>query len=684
MVAQNIDEQTGKEFERKLLDSKNSNGAEIFQDESEVWYVHESTQHALREIVDKGPFFVVSKIHSNITSAALTSYGAAEDEVEEIAAQLCSSLIQPVSQTAVLIDTDGRVVEEGDEACSEVDARSKISTCVHLPMDAEAARRLISLYSLLHPREQALPPLFVRCSGRDTQASPEADWELCYMGISFDADGNYETYRVSKRGRMPRDALPRRKVLQAEFGWSSSVSAGVETVFELSQQLASSKQATKRTSAVKLCASWETTAPERLNLLAAPPLIDSVSRMEFPLADGECSSNEVRSTARRLRFLQKLLGSQQGDSWPVRCGTCLFDEVQHFIEEEQTIALEQRSNGGAAAMFRDTTCVQTSQGDNTVFGGADLNGTGDVTHHVGRFASRPNLDFTDRLAEFAEGAQDIDDLADSLDAVLEAVKKGQIKPCVNKHNQTEIAKFTRTAIQLSHERSRLVEHVAAAQTNKLASTMESIVERSVQAVAQAGLHRVLQDYMAWFTLGISVSSSQLQWFQAADSSLEVQLSRVASLHYAVQLLDTALAVHTPWERLQSLLLAALQYLQRNDIHNTQSTTQIVLPLPAFVRSSSNLLSGLAERFADSWKMRAVHHENSDEHVLLLTQNETLDLSGDSEELQTSEEISGCPGWNSAAPVHGDGVSKSERDVKDLLNPEYSVYVGVKQKCIWSV
>ena len=137
MVAQNIDEQTGKEFERKLLDSKNSNGAEIFQDESEVWYVHESTQHALREIVDKGPFFVVSKIHSNITSAALTSYGAAEDEVEEIAAQLCSSLIQPVSQTAVLIDTDGRVVEEGDEACSEVDARSKISTCVHLPMDAE-------------------------------------------------------------------------------------------------------------------------------------------------------------------------------------------------------------------------------------------------------------------------------------------------------------------------------------------------------------------------------------------------------------------------------------------------------------------------------------------------------------------------------------------------------------------
>ena len=61
------------------------------------------------------------------------------------------------------------------------------------------------------------------------------------------------------------------------------------------------------------------------------------------------------------------------------CGTCLFDEVQHFIEEEQTIALEQRSNGGAAAMFRDTTCVQTSQGDNTVFGGADLNGTGAPT-----------------------------------------------------------------------------------------------------------------------------------------------------------------------------------------------------------------------------------------------------------------------------------------------------------------
>ena len=61
---------------------------------------------------------------------------------------------------------------------------------------------------------------------------------------------------------------------------------------------------------------------------------------------------------------------------------------------------------------------------------------------------------------------------------------------------------------------------------------------------------------------------------------------------------------------------------------------------ALLGSSSNLLSGLAERFADSWKMRAVHHENSDEHVLLLTQNETLDLSGDSEELQTSEEISG--------------------------------------------
>ena len=228
-----------------------------------------------------------------------------------------------------------------------------------------------------------------------------------------------------------------------------------------------------------------------------------------------------------------------------------------------------------------------------------------------------------------------------------------------------------------------MEHVAAAQTNKLASTMESIVERAVQAVAQAGLHRVLQDYMAWFTLGISVSSSQLQWcctntlctsmavslpvhlpllwpdlmsfllcllflcllficllplcpaawpdgstwlllfadcvrFQAADSSLEVQLSRVASLHYAVQLLDTALAVsptaapyllltnaapkvHTPWERLQSLLLAALQYLQRNDIHSTQGTTQIVLPLPAFVRrSTKHKAPNAAERCA-AWQ-----------------------------------------------------------------------------------
>lgn len=126
-----------------------------------------------------------------------------------------------------------------------------------------------------------------------------------------------------------------------------------------------------------------------------------------------------------------------------RPGTCLFDEVSLFLEEEQAIINEQRSNGGAAAMFRDATSTQVFQGmsDTTVFG-AELTGQGtfltivfsfayqipvwnrqchvcsgsqaqsqavltglvvvEAAVSVGRFGQRANLDFTDRLATFME------------------------------------------------------------------------------------------------------------------------------------------------------------------------------------------------------------------------------------------------------------------------------------------
>lgn len=238
---------------------------------------------------------------------------------------------------------------------------------------------------------------------------------------------------------------------------------------------------------------------------------------------------------------------------------------------------------------------------------------------------------------------------------------------MNKHNQTEIAAFTRAATQLCHEKPRLSENEVVERQQELGQQMETIMQHAGAAVVEAGTHRVRSDLTSWLSHEISASSAQLQWFESTDGSLASQLERLSKLQAAVQLLDLALAVHTPWERLQSLLLAVLEHLQRNQ---SPGLAHFMLQLPAFVRSSSNLLGSLNEKLAESWQLRSHCQAGAQECVLLVSQSEALDALA-SEDLH-------APGSEAV-----DEPAGKPSQVEDLLNPEYTVYAAIKEECSWS-
>ena len=110
---------------------------------------------------------------------------------------------------------------------------------------------------------------------------------------------------------------------------------------------------------------------------------------------------------------------------------------------------------------------------------------------------------------------------------------------------------------------------------------------------------------------------------AKDIAAVEQITRLEALQATVELLSAARAVHTPWERLQSLLTTSLAHY-RQQVEACVVRPNFVMPLPPFVRSSSSLLAHLADGPAATSWMLHMHNPAGASRVALLLQHSLLD------------------------------------------------------------
>ena len=363
-----------------------------------------------------------------------------------------------------------------------------------------------------------------------------------------------------------------------------------------------------------------------------------------------------------------------------------------LLEEERIAVSEQKTQAGERARFGEATmsvwkadatsyCDVTGQ-TGGVFG--DNTGMGDDSDSpaFSVLQERSNQDVTDRMFVFLEGATDSVDMTDSLDAILDAMRKGELNATVNKDNKTAIGMFVRASGRLAHTRSRVTD--VQGMEAQLHKTAESLVEDALNSVIEIGIHQARRDYLWWLLHDNAASASQLDWFLSTDIPYGEQLVRLDALQGTVELLSAARAIHTPWERLQSLLTGALTFY-RDPTQGSHLRPNFVMPLPPFVRSSSTLLSGIVDGPAPaSWKLH-LQNQAGAARVALLLQHNALDPEAPDELCIPKELLKSAPEHVAAAPSLESGKHHLFTPCEYTASPldaQYVTYIGRCDKWSW--
>jgi len=526
---------------------------------------------------------------------------------------------------------------------------------VHRPFDSEAARSLVSAYSSVKGNGVSLPPFYVRCEGRDLN-DPNSESELCFIGIKFDQAGNYRTFEITTT---PETSVPdlegvsgmveEMRALTGSLAFNSTIhmTAPLGTVSKY-RASANNKDAESieaiREKGVTIGATWKPMAVDKIAPLCTPSPTDCSAQMIFNGGDKAAWGNAVLAANRRLKRLTALCNHDpETGEWPAperKNQGSLFDRVPLFLEEEKASSSAAEQGESEKNRFGEAT-MATWGGDATNFdvtGGAqtDMFGEKTIGQAVGgvELQERENLDMTDRLCVFLEGATELVDLSDTLDAILEALRTGDLVATVNKDNKTAIGNFVRAAGRLAHQRSRNGDVSELEETVK--STMERLLEDSLTHVLEISIHRANRDFSWWLLRDNAATSAQLEFFLARDVSVQEQVSRLQALQATVELLSMARSVHTPWERIQSLLATSLTF-HRQRVNGSEVRPNFVMPLPPFVRSSSSLLMSLSDGpSATSWMLH-LQNQSGAARVALLLQQSLMDPEA-SEDLNLPEAL----------------------------------------------
>jgi len=258
-----------------------------------------------------------------------------------------------------------------------------------------------------------------------------------------------------------------------------------------------------------------------------------------------------------------------------------------------------------------------------------------------------------------------------------------VRCTVNKDNHTKIGVFIRRVGRLAHERLRLssVQELEG----ELGRLLEEIVENSLQSVLEIGCLQAGRDYRWWMLRDNAASSTQLEWFLATNVQQPERIRRLGAVQRTVELLSASRAVHTPWERLQSLVATSLTYQQEKLTAQAMPEPAVqpdfIMPLPPFVRSSSTLLSGLVDGPpARAWMMQL--KTQSCARSVLLLQESALSLPA-TEDLRLAQEQLPV---NTPFSIDSSSMEEIFDETKDsnakLLDAKYIAYVGRFNKCSW--
>ncbi|KAJ3041505.1 hypothetical protein HDV00_009301 [Rhizophlyctis rosea] len=519
---------------------------------SNVWYLPPGINHPLRKVQGAEPFFLVT-----------AQKGNGHDQEVEIQLDTFPRVIAGTTMGMKKVNE----TDKPDTPSLPWESTSLVHPSIWSPVSLEDAKLFLSLYSLHHSSSNPittpspLPAVFVFCTSSDesgktvkayvgSRGLQTADGFIC-ENIVLDDQG-----LVAKNSHEEETScgeLPKFENVVEEYledcetdEVDGLVCSAIATYDILSDNLF--KTTSGPTSCISMEVSWRGTQ----EILSSPPQSAQITVRIRAVFGGRDPENHIPTSILRAELATLMewdairLG---GKEWSDRAdtgagvGTTLSGTVDAFLQPPLS---EIKEDG---AMMDDRQKDATSAGA--------PNGNGNTSTSFDFEAAsvlpvRSDLDFTEKLWSFLQGAVNQDDITDALTAVVEELETSRLQPVISKTNHTSLA----TAIRDCFKLARLKTAVDVdEQRQAIARVFDYWLESPLEWVVEIGLGKLRKD------CATILGGERVDFFMDATLPLEQQLRRLRYLFRVVELvtLIRSNVLMMPPDVMRLIVRAAVDY-----------------------------------------------------------------------------------------------------------------------------
>ncbi|CAG8474402.1 6956_t:CDS:10 [Paraglomus brasilianum] len=530
----------------------------IFQN-ALVWYFHAQVQHPLRALYGyKKAFFLLTK--------------------NSVADKKAASLIRELEATPRIVissrATDKKWFLGGIEPISRenvIEYRMKADQTTLEPLSQEDA----SLVQSYHEEAKNLSAVFASCVGTKS-----------YIGLELDFDGG-----ITRNSTRQTNMLKRLYVVEDDGEISSVQGEEFKSIPSLDQLLERYRDAMGQEKNSLETLSGQVFAKYHLDLtLGKKDLKESLSTITLeicwqdihqPLSPPPSLAAVSLPTYGLLveltRLIKWYLAAFSGDDWGTNV-TESMDETVNGIAQTVRVFLEDVRFEGSVSNIGDETTTSFMSFQNS------------------SLMQRKDLDFTEKLWNFCQGAKNHTDLVAALAVVFEELEAGKLQPTCHKDNHSSFANTIREClklarIQTSTDYNDVKEHIHDIFNFWLGQPLECMIE--------IGLFKLKRDYCYHLIGNDLVTWSELEPFLDATQQLSEQIERLRQLHRIVEtwsFVKRALP-QVPYESMRNLIQTLVDYYKRfpvDEINNPRVQTPLscTVYLPKYSSATEKLITDL--------------------------------------------------------------------------------------------
>ncbi|XP_026855282.2 protein zwilch homolog [Electrophorus electricus] len=438
--------------------------------------------------------------------------------------------IQPVFICEKMPPQTGREDSESTEETSfeGVPVKLQQQDIGPLPLTINRARQLLSWYTMCQNPNMSqvgahvLHPLWIRCDMQDPAGTSWLGSETVYAGSKATA---VKLYSVSCKGAAVDAAscITMDKLKQEHQNRLHSSTVLTKGWAEYNLFCSVKEESIVIDSQSSVTASFRWNDVEKM--LETPPLSSAVT-LHIKVAAGDIRS-PMFQTYRELEFLLTLAeGLRTGEiEWLEPLVTqSAVDLTRSLIEELENIA-----NAVPGQTLKGSENQKTKTDSVIGFNTMQI--------------ERGDLDFTEHLWEkMRKSVTSYQDITDSLNLVIKAVRFGQIKPWVHRDSSSSLSELIVKSYQHQVEPVLLAGHTPAIMLLEL------------------GLDKMRKDYINYLVGKELTTLNHLSYYLSSEVDLQEQVMRLRKLHHLLEILGTCSSfLSLPHERLFFFTQSCLQY-----------------------------------------------------------------------------------------------------------------------------